>query len=124
MLSDFDLAKQSGERGGRPATILQSELNGVGILLTLSNHTPSSEPVTASSCGHPLLYGGLPNKLLCWYRGFATVSICRWAHAHFFLSTEYIAPEVIGNLGHTSAVDWWTLGILIFEMLVRAVMSS
>jgi serine/threonine protein kinase len=34
--------------------------------------------------------------------------------------TEYIAPEVIGNLGHTSAVDWWTLGILIYEMIVRS----
>lgn len=32
---------------------------------------------------------------------------------------EYIAPEVIENLGHTSAVDWWTLGILIYEMIVR-----
>jgi serine/threonine protein kinase len=31
---------------------------------------------------------------------------------------EYIAPEVIGNKGHTSAVDWWTLGILIYEMIV------
>ena len=29
MLSDFDLAKQSNEPGGRPATIHQSELNGV-----------------------------------------------------------------------------------------------
>jgi serine/threonine protein kinase len=31
---------------------------------------------------------------------------------------EYIAPEVIRNSGHTSAVDWWTLGILIYEMIV------
>jgi protein-serine/threonine kinase len=30
---------------------------------------------------------------------------------------EYIAPEVITGHGHTSAVDWWTLGILIYEML-------
>jgi len=30
---------------------------------------------------------------------------------------EYIAPEVIRNSGHTSAVDWWTLGILIYEMI-------
>lgn len=29
MLSDFDLAKQSNEPGGRPATIHQSEPNGV-----------------------------------------------------------------------------------------------
>lgn len=31
---------------------------------------------------------------------------------------EYIAPEVIQTSGHTSAVDWWTLGILIYEMIV------
>ena len=34
-------------------------------------------------------------------------------------SAEYIAPEVIKGNGHTSAVDWWTLGILIYEMIVR-----
>ena len=32
--------------------------------------------------------------------------------------SEYIAPEVIETSGHTSAVDWWTLGILIYEMIV------
>jgi protein-serine/threonine kinase len=31
MLSDFDLAKHSGVTGGRPAAILQSELNGVSM---------------------------------------------------------------------------------------------
>jgi protein-serine/threonine kinase len=31
---------------------------------------------------------------------------------------EYIAPEVIAAQGHTAEVDWWTLGILIFEMIV------
>jgi len=29
---------------------------------------------------------------------------------------EYIAPEVILNQGHGKAVDWWTLGVLIYEM--------
>ena len=38
-------------------------------------------------------------------------------------SAEYIAPEVIENVGHTSAVDWWTLGILIYEMIVRGCFS-
>ena len=32
MLSDFDLAKQSNERGGRPATIHQAGPNGVRII--------------------------------------------------------------------------------------------
>jgi len=30
---------------------------------------------------------------------------------------EYIAPEVLLNKGHGKGVDWWTLGILIYEML-------
>ena len=38
----------------------------------------------------------------------------------FVGTEEYIAPEVIKGCGHTSAVDWWTLGILIYEMLVSS----
>ena len=31
---------------------------------------------------------------------------------------EYLAPEVVQGTGHGRGVDWWTLGILLFEMLV------
>ncbi|CDJ48565.1 hypothetical protein EBH_0020950 [Eimeria brunetti] len=31
---------------------------------------------------------------------------------------EYIAPEVLLNKGHGKPVDWWTMGILIYEMIV------
>ncbi|CAE8637940.1 unnamed protein product, partial [Polarella glacialis] len=30
---------------------------------------------------------------------------------------EYLAPEIIQSKGHGKAVDWWALGILLFEML-------
>nr|AML79229.1 putative LOV domain-containing protein [Frangula caroliniana] len=34
----------------------------------------------------------------------------------FVGTEEYIAPEIISGAGHTSAVDWWALGILLYEM--------
>ena len=30
---------------------------------------------------------------------------------------EYLAPEILQNIGHGKAVDWWSLGTLVFEML-------
>ncbi|KAM0791480.1 hypothetical protein ACM66B_005933 [Microbotryomycetes sp. NB124-2] len=35
----------------------------------------------------------------------------------FVGTEEYISPEVIKGCGHSSAVDWWTFGILVYEML-------
>jgi len=30
---------------------------------------------------------------------------------------DYLAPEIVAGKGHSKGVDWWTLGVFIYEML-------
>ncbi|KAI3793818.1 hypothetical protein L1987_36440 [Smallanthus sonchifolius] len=40
------------------------------------------------------------------------------ARSNSFVGThEYLAPEIIKGDGHGSPVDWWTFGILLYELL-------
>lgn len=32
-------------------------------------------------------------------------------------TVEYMAPEVVNRRGHGAAADWWSFGVLMYEML-------
>lgn len=36
----------------------------------------------------------------------------------FVGTAEYLSPEMLWETGHHHGVDWWALGILLYEMIV------
>jgi serine/threonine protein kinase len=51
--------------------------------------------------------------------GLAKMTASKKDMTNSFCGTpEYLSPEMIIGNGHDHTVDWWTLGILLFELLV------
>ena len=70
-----------------------------------------SENVLISADGHVKLTDFGLSKQLSPTGGDVTHTMCG--------TPDYVAPEVLSKQGHTESIDWWALGILLYEMYVK-----
>ncbi|CAH1122068.1 unnamed protein product [Ceutorhynchus assimilis] len=55
------------------------------------------------------------------YEGYIDTEAHQFSDKQVFGTPEYIAPEVILRQGYGKPVDWWSMGIILYEFLIGCV---
>jgi serine/threonine protein kinase len=140
MLTDFDLSLKCDPTAPTPAHVISDPLSLAG-----RPAAASSTSCTISSCIVPTvscfqLFPGRGRRRRRWRTksskqssngggsssgftsggggGLEFVAEPVELRSMSFVGThEYLAPEIVSGEGHGSSVDWWTLGVFVFELL-------
>ncbi|XP_066340927.1 serine/threonine-protein kinase AGC1-5-like [Miscanthus floridulus] len=134
MLTDFDLSLKCDPTAPTPAHVISDPLSLAARPATSTSCAISSCIVPAASCFQ--LFPGRGRRRRRWRvkkpsstsnggsssggSGLELEFVAEPVELRsmsFVGTHEYLAPEIVSGEGHGSSVDWWTLGVFIFELL-------
>ncbi|XP_073316374.1 serine/threonine-protein kinase AGC1-5-like [Primulina huaijiensis] len=122
MLTDFDLSLKCDDSTSKPQ-IVYDRLNSKTHKSSSSDYSSRRFSIPSCmlpSCVVPSVSCLRPTRRRCRKGSRSTLKIVAEpieARSMSFVGThEYLAPEIVSGEGHGNAVDWWTLGVFIYEM--------
>jgi len=134
MLTDFDLSLKCDPTAPTPAHVISDPLSLAARPATSTSCAISSCIVPAASCFQ--LFPGRGRRRRRWRvkkpsstsnggnssggSGLELEFVAEPVELRsmsFVGTHEYLAPEIVSGEGHGSSVDWWTLGVFVFELL-------
>jgi protein-serine/threonine kinase len=89
------------------------DLKPENVLIDLDGHIKLADFDLAKVCDSPLK----PQVIKNLFGDIKISNIPNITTNSFVGTSQYLAPEIIQSNGHSSTVDWWTFGVLMYELL-------